>query len=333
MEMGSVASSNQGENDENEEDKLLYSHNAGEDWHSSTSQSREGGTDDLVATNSSATGVSTSASRKARRARTAFTYEQLVTLENKFKSTRYLSVYERLNLALSLNLTETQVKIWFQNRRTKWKKQNPGKDVNSPASSSPPTSSTASGSSVTTAPPFHSAEYMPTYFRNSPANFPQAPPSSTSPRTSSRRSEETGKQMTEYQNNEEQLSCKDTSPREVDEGEEMDSVTPEPHLPQADPQTALFLKAASLTAAALASAKNGELPPGVMDGAPFLLPPPLLPPNWRDLFSPEVMAPMFPQPFYLAAAALSSLKPQDRSGASPTNTQPPIASLFNWTGC
>ncbi|XP_075997907.1 NK1 transcription factor related 2-like,a [Genypterus blacodes] len=65
---------------------------------------------------------------KPRRARTAFTYEQLVALENKFRSTRYLSVCERLNLALSLSLTETQVKIWFQNRRTKWKKQNPGAD-------------------------------------------------------------------------------------------------------------------------------------------------------------------------------------------------------------
>ncbi len=41
--------------------------------------------------------------------RTAFTYEQLVALENKFKTTRYLSVCERLNLALSLNLSETQV--------------------------------------------------------------------------------------------------------------------------------------------------------------------------------------------------------------------------------
>ncbi|XP_061081273.1 NK1 transcription factor-related protein 2-like [Conger conger] len=65
---------------------------------------------------------------KSRRARTAFTYEQLVALENKFRVTRYLSVCERLNLALSLSLTETQVKIWFQNRRTKWKKQNPGAD-------------------------------------------------------------------------------------------------------------------------------------------------------------------------------------------------------------
>ncbi|XP_068957760.1 NK1 transcription factor-related protein 2 [Petaurus breviceps papuanus] len=65
---------------------------------------------------------------KPRRARTAFTYEQLVALENKFRATRYLSVCERLNLALALSLTETQVKIWFQNRRTKWKKQNPGAD-------------------------------------------------------------------------------------------------------------------------------------------------------------------------------------------------------------
>ncbi|KAK5644914.1 hypothetical protein RI129_006214 [Pyrocoelia pectoralis] len=81
---------------------------------------------------------------KPRRARTAFTYEQLVALENKFKTTRYLSVCERLNLALSLSLTETQVKIWFQNRRTKWKKQNPGMDVNSPTV--PPPSVTSGGS-------------------------------------------------------------------------------------------------------------------------------------------------------------------------------------------
>jgi len=73
---------------------------------------------------------SSAAGAKARRVRTAFTYEQLVALENKFRQTRYLSVCERLALALALRLTETQVKIWFQNRRTKWKKQNPGLDVN-----------------------------------------------------------------------------------------------------------------------------------------------------------------------------------------------------------
>ncbi|KAF5400133.1 hypothetical protein PHET_06593 [Paragonimus heterotremus] len=87
---------------------------------------------------------------KPRRARTAFTYEQLVTLENKFKTTRYLSVCERLNLALALNLTETQVKIWFQNRRTKWKKQNPGKDVNVPSLGTFPSRLFLANSSYTT---------------------------------------------------------------------------------------------------------------------------------------------------------------------------------------
>jgi len=55
-------------------------------------------------------GGSGSVGGKPRRVRTAFTYEQLVALENKFRQTRYLSVCERLNLALSLNLTETQVR-------------------------------------------------------------------------------------------------------------------------------------------------------------------------------------------------------------------------------
>lgn len=88
---------------------------------------------------------------KPRRARTAFTYEQLVALENKFRATRYLSVCERLNLALSLSLTETQVKIWFQNRRTKWKKQNPGAESSlQPGTNISPTC----GSTAALHPPF-----------------------------------------------------------------------------------------------------------------------------------------------------------------------------------
>ena len=50
--------------------------------------------------------------KKSRDALTLFNLlpsPQLVSLENKFKTTRYLSVCERLNLALALNLTETQV--------------------------------------------------------------------------------------------------------------------------------------------------------------------------------------------------------------------------------
>ncbi|CAI5453906.1 unnamed protein product [Caenorhabditis angaria] len=88
--------------------------------------------------NDPSSAIKTTRRHKIRRARTAFTFDQLVTLENKFKSSRYLSVCERLNLAIQLQLSETQVKIWFQNRRTKWKKHNPGQDANAPCT--PPSS-------------------------------------------------------------------------------------------------------------------------------------------------------------------------------------------------
>lgn len=48
---------------------------------------------------------------RPRRTRTAFSYEQLAALENKFRTNRYLSVCERLNLALALQLSETQVSL------------------------------------------------------------------------------------------------------------------------------------------------------------------------------------------------------------------------------
>ena len=40
-----------------------------------------------------------------------------------FRDKKYLTINERNNLAKNLNLTDTQIKTWFQNRRTKWKKQ------------------------------------------------------------------------------------------------------------------------------------------------------------------------------------------------------------------
>ena len=40
-----------------------------------------------------------------------------------FHDKKYLTINERNNLAKNLNLTDTQIKTWFQNRRTKWKKQ------------------------------------------------------------------------------------------------------------------------------------------------------------------------------------------------------------------
>ncbi|XP_064113480.1 barH-like 1 homeobox protein [Macrobrachium nipponense] len=67
--------------------------------------------------------VSTPSAKKQRKARTAFTDHQLQTLEKSFERQKYLSVQDRMELAAKLNLTDTQVKTWYQNRRTKWKRQ------------------------------------------------------------------------------------------------------------------------------------------------------------------------------------------------------------------
>lgn len=55
--------------------------------------------------------------KKQRKARTAFTDHQLQTLEKSFERQKYLSVQDRMELAAKLNLTDTQVKTWYQNRR------------------------------------------------------------------------------------------------------------------------------------------------------------------------------------------------------------------------
>lgn len=57
-----------------------------------------------------------------RKPRTIFTSHQLRELNRAFERTHYLSLPERAELAHALGLTQTQIKIWFQNKRSKFKK-------------------------------------------------------------------------------------------------------------------------------------------------------------------------------------------------------------------
>jgi len=58
-----------------------------------------------------------------KKQRPLFSPHQFQTMEKEFAKQRYVTEDKRAQLALEVNLTETQVKTWFQNRRTKWKKE------------------------------------------------------------------------------------------------------------------------------------------------------------------------------------------------------------------
>ncbi|KAM4626687.1 homeobox protein engrailed-1 [Discoglossus pictus] len=60
--------------------------------------------------------------KEDKRPRTAFTAEQLQRLKAEFQANRYITEQRRQTLAQELNLNESQIKIWFQNKRAKIKK-------------------------------------------------------------------------------------------------------------------------------------------------------------------------------------------------------------------
>ncbi|XP_012529780.1 H2.0-like homeobox protein [Monomorium pharaonis] len=75
----------------------------------------------LISSSSTVNSSETNTRRKRSWSRAVFSSLQRKGLEKRFSLQKYITKPDRRQLAATLGLTDAQVKVWFQNRRMKWR--------------------------------------------------------------------------------------------------------------------------------------------------------------------------------------------------------------------